>query len=258
MAELGRLHAPLLGDAALADAEWLNRESPVNQALIAQLYAGFVERYGDQITPAHREVCERFVASFDASAPRRRQRPCSRACARRLPAGQHAVRGGRRRPAAHRGRLADRRLGARDDRCRPLLLGFALPNGRSPPTRLQHAAARHVQRRLAAEHQSQFSRTFRRRRPAARTSRRRDAFLAFHARSAPPRAFVTRSTCVLFRRHSQHMLDTGAAERPCPRPAAPENIATRPQATKAREKPVRSRLLEQEWTCPTTSTRGRG
>ncbi len=66
MAELGRLHAPLLGDAALADAEWLNRESPMNQALIAQLYAGFVERYGDQITPAHREVCERFVASFDA------------------------------------------------------------------------------------------------------------------------------------------------------------------------------------------------
>ena len=40
MTELGRLHAPLLGDAAMADAEWLNRESPMNQALIAQLYAG--------------------------------------------------------------------------------------------------------------------------------------------------------------------------------------------------------------------------
>ncbi len=65
MAELGRLHAPLLGDATLAESEWLNRESPMNQALIAQLYAGFVERYGDAITSAHREVCERFVASFD-------------------------------------------------------------------------------------------------------------------------------------------------------------------------------------------------
>ena len=38
----------------------------MNQALIAQLYAGFVERYGDGIAPAHREVCERLVASFDA------------------------------------------------------------------------------------------------------------------------------------------------------------------------------------------------
>ena len=38
----------------------------MNQALIAQLYAGFVERYGDDIAAAHREVCERLVASFDA------------------------------------------------------------------------------------------------------------------------------------------------------------------------------------------------
>lgn len=66
MAELGRLHAPLLGQTAMADVDWLNRESPVNQPLIAQLYAGFVERYGDQIAPQHREVCERMIASFDA------------------------------------------------------------------------------------------------------------------------------------------------------------------------------------------------
>ena len=38
----------------------------MNQALMAQLYAGFVERYGDQIAPEHREVCERLVAGFDA------------------------------------------------------------------------------------------------------------------------------------------------------------------------------------------------
>ena len=65
MTELGRLHAQLLGDAALASAEWLNREAPMNQALIAALYAGFVERYGDDIAPAHREVCERLVGGFD-------------------------------------------------------------------------------------------------------------------------------------------------------------------------------------------------
>ncbi|OBI27674.1 phosphotransferase [Mycobacterium sp. E2238] len=63
--ELGRLHGPLLGDAALAEAPWLNRESPLNQAMIAPLYAGFIDRYGDQIAPEHRMVCERLVASFD-------------------------------------------------------------------------------------------------------------------------------------------------------------------------------------------------
>ncbi|OBA90084.1 phosphotransferase [Mycobacteriaceae bacterium 1482268.1] len=66
MAELGRLHAPLLGRTSMSNVEWLNRESPINQALIGHLYAGFVDRYGDDIAAAHREVCERLVASFDA------------------------------------------------------------------------------------------------------------------------------------------------------------------------------------------------
>ena len=66
LSELGRVHAPLLGDTATANADWLNRESPMNQALIGQLYAGFFERYRDRIAPEHREVCERLVASFDA------------------------------------------------------------------------------------------------------------------------------------------------------------------------------------------------
>ncbi len=65
LTELGRVHAPLLGDTAMAAAEWLNRESPLNQALIGQLYAGFLARYGDRIAPEHREVCERLVAGFD-------------------------------------------------------------------------------------------------------------------------------------------------------------------------------------------------
>jgi hypothetical protein len=63
--ELGRLHGPLLGDASLAEAPWLNRDAPLNQAMITQLYAGFIERYGDQIAPEHRMVCEHLVAAFD-------------------------------------------------------------------------------------------------------------------------------------------------------------------------------------------------
>jgi hypothetical protein len=63
--ELARLHGPLLGDAALADAPWLNRDSPLNQAMIAPLYAGFIDRYGEAIAPEHRVVCERLVAAFD-------------------------------------------------------------------------------------------------------------------------------------------------------------------------------------------------
>ncbi|MGV0874069.1 DUF7064 domain-containing protein [Mycolicibacterium sp. XJ879] len=66
LAELGRVHAPLLGDPAAAQADWLNRDTPINQALIGQLYAGFAERFTDRITDQQREVCERLVASFDA------------------------------------------------------------------------------------------------------------------------------------------------------------------------------------------------
>jgi hypothetical protein len=66
LAQLGRLHGPLLGNTAMAQADWLNRESPLNQALIGQLYAGFVKRYLDQVAPEHRDVCERLVGTFDA------------------------------------------------------------------------------------------------------------------------------------------------------------------------------------------------
>ncbi|ULE32246.1 ecdysteroid 22-kinase family protein [Mycobacterium sp. IDR2000157661] len=76
LAQLGRLHGPLLGDSAMASAAWLNRESPVNQALIGQLYAGFAERYAAMIAPEHSMVCRRLVGGFDAyleaeSAPER-------------------------------------------------------------------------------------------------------------------------------------------------------------------------------------------
>ncbi|WP_205873259.1 DUF7064 domain-containing protein [Mycobacterium camsae] len=62
---LGRLHGPLLGDMAFADMPWLNRESPLNQAMITPLYTAFIERYADHIAPAHLAVCERLVSAFD-------------------------------------------------------------------------------------------------------------------------------------------------------------------------------------------------
>jgi hypothetical protein len=71
--ELGRLHGPLLGDTSLAEAPWLNREAPLNQAMIAPLYAGFIDRYGDQIAPDHRMVCERLVAAFDGYLAQERE-----------------------------------------------------------------------------------------------------------------------------------------------------------------------------------------
>ena len=97
MRELARIHAPVLGDLALAASDWLNQPSPLNQALLAQLLPGFLERYGDRVAPEHRELCERFVES------RRRldRRPPAAAGPRprRLPHRQHAVRRrGRQRP----------------------------------------------------------------------------------------------------------------------------------------------------------------
>lgn len=63
--ELGGMHGRLLGDEALGGAAWLNREAPVNQTLITALYAGFVERYGESMSPEQRGVCERLVGGFD-------------------------------------------------------------------------------------------------------------------------------------------------------------------------------------------------
>jgi thiamine kinase-like enzyme len=66
MAALASLHAPLLGDESLAASTWLNRASPIGQALVAQLLPGFLQRYGDRVSTEHRALCERFVESLDA------------------------------------------------------------------------------------------------------------------------------------------------------------------------------------------------
>ncbi len=66
MRELARLHAPVLEDRELARSEWLNRPSPVDQALVSQLLPAFLERYGERIALEHRALCERFVARVQA------------------------------------------------------------------------------------------------------------------------------------------------------------------------------------------------
>jgi Ecdysteroid kinase-like family len=66
VSELGRLHGSAIGDPRLSGAAWLNREPPVAQGLLAQLYTGFVERYDSRIATRHREVCDRLAAGFDA------------------------------------------------------------------------------------------------------------------------------------------------------------------------------------------------
>ena len=76
LTQLGRLHAPLIGSESPLYAQWLNRETPVTQALISHLFTGFADRYGESITDEQRLVCRRLVDTFDAylaeeSAPER-------------------------------------------------------------------------------------------------------------------------------------------------------------------------------------------
>ncbi|WP_122497829.1 phosphotransferase [Mycobacterium attenuatum] len=61
---LGRIHGSLIGDATLAETPWLNQKMPITQTLITELYPDFLKRYGNQISPPHRALCDRVVASF--------------------------------------------------------------------------------------------------------------------------------------------------------------------------------------------------
>jgi Ecdysteroid kinase-like family len=72
MLELARLQAPVVEDQELAGSAWLNRESPVTQALVEQLLIGFLERYGERIAPEHRALCQRFVGHIDSWLAQRR------------------------------------------------------------------------------------------------------------------------------------------------------------------------------------------
>jgi Ecdysteroid kinase-like family len=64
--ELARIHASTWEDERLGSEPWLNQPSVLTQELVAQLLAGFLERYAERVSTEHREVCERFVAGLDA------------------------------------------------------------------------------------------------------------------------------------------------------------------------------------------------
>ena len=65
MRALARLHAPVFADPQLGATPWLNQEPALNQGLLAQLFEGFVERYGNRVASEHLEVCRVFIASAD-------------------------------------------------------------------------------------------------------------------------------------------------------------------------------------------------
>lgn len=69
---LARVQAPVLGDLALAAADYLNLPNPLNQRLLAALLPNFLERYEGRIAPEHAALCERLVASLDAFTADRR------------------------------------------------------------------------------------------------------------------------------------------------------------------------------------------
>src|SRR5262249_47339774 len=70
--ELASIHAPVFADPQLGATPWLNQDSPLDQALMGQLLAAFLERYGDRVAPEHEEVCRRFVSSLDGWIAARR------------------------------------------------------------------------------------------------------------------------------------------------------------------------------------------
>jgi hypothetical protein len=62
---LARVQAPVLGDLAVGASPWLNQPNPLNTALLTQLFAGFLERYRERVSPEHLRVCERLIPSID-------------------------------------------------------------------------------------------------------------------------------------------------------------------------------------------------
>lgn len=75
--ELVRLHGPLWNSRFLATLGWLNRgssgERSGSEALMRSLFPGFLERYGERLTPEARWVGERFVG--DPGSYFRREHP---------------------------------------------------------------------------------------------------------------------------------------------------------------------------------------
>ena len=132
LGEMAGLHGPVWESPELGALAWLNRSSPESNALmaavVAPLFPGFVERYGDRIETSHLALCERFVARAGGMARLPRRAPHGHP--RRLPSATTCCSA----PAtpAVGGRLADGLLGNGGVR-RRLFRGREPHRGRSAP-----------------------------------------------------------------------------------------------------------------------------
>lgn len=68
---LARLQAPTVGDAALE--ERLAKPQPATGGLLEMMLPHYYEKFGDRIAPEHKQVVERFLASFDLWKVQRRE-----------------------------------------------------------------------------------------------------------------------------------------------------------------------------------------
>ncbi len=70
LAELAGVHASTWESRSLGALPWLARWGPdsarTTAQLVAPLYPGFLERYGDRLQPEHRDLGRRFVARLEA------------------------------------------------------------------------------------------------------------------------------------------------------------------------------------------------
>ncbi len=77
--EMAGLHAPCWDAPDLGRLEWLDRETPESDQLLAGLMAslapGFLERYADTMAPEHQEVCRVFAERIPAWGALRRSGP---------------------------------------------------------------------------------------------------------------------------------------------------------------------------------------
>ena len=68
--QLAGLHAPCWEASDLAASPWVNRATPESEAftasIVAGVFPGFLERYGDRIDPTHVEVLEAFLPRLGA------------------------------------------------------------------------------------------------------------------------------------------------------------------------------------------------
>ena len=67
--EMAALQGSSFGSPVLERSGWLNRSTPDSDAftasVVASVYPAFVERYGDQLSPEHRELFDAFIPQME-------------------------------------------------------------------------------------------------------------------------------------------------------------------------------------------------